>query len=109
MTTDGEIGRVLATVTATLNDHRFETLDAGKVQEIARGALGDEPEISIDGGGGIHDASGRRIGSVRRSDSGEWIADRQNDAAARSQTAIPTQPPQGKLRALLTKLKVVSG
>jgi hypothetical protein len=108
MTTDVEIGRVLAVVTATLNDHRLQTFDAGRVQEIAQGALGGEPEISIDDGGGIHDASGRRIGSVRRGDSGEWIADRQNDAAQRSQTAIPRQPPQSKLRAVLTKLKVLS-
>jgi hypothetical protein len=107
MTTDVEIERALAAVTATLNDHRFDSLETDQVQEIARGALGGEPELSIDDGGGIHDASGRRIGSVRRSDSGEWIADRQNDAAARSQTAIPKEPPQSKLRALLTKLKVV--
>jgi hypothetical protein len=107
MTTDVEIERVLATVTATLNDHRFESLEAASVQEIARGALGGEPEISIDDGGGIHDASGRRIGSVRRSDSGEWIADRQNHTADRSHTAIPKEPPQSKLRAVLTKLKAI--
>jgi hypothetical protein len=94
MTTDVEIERVLAVVTATLNDQRLETFDAAAVQEIARGALGGEPEIGVDDGGGIHDASGRRIGSVRRSDSGEWIADRQNDAAERSKTAIPTEPSQ---------------
>jgi hypothetical protein len=49
---------------------------------------------------------GRRIGTVRRSDSGEWIADRQNDTAQRSSTAVPSEPPQSKLRGLLTKLKV---
>jgi hypothetical protein len=108
MTTNVEIDRVLAAVTATLNDHRLEAFDAALVQEIARGALGDEPEITVDDGGGVHDASGRRVASIRRSDSGEWIADRQNDTAARSDTAIPRQPPQSKLRSLLTKLKVVS-
>lgn len=76
MTTEVEIERVLGTVTATLNDHRLESFDADTVQEIARGALGGEPEVSIDDGGGIHDASGRRIGSIRRGDSGEWIADK---------------------------------
>jgi hypothetical protein len=63
--------------------------------------------VSIDQGGGVHDASGRRIGTVRRSDSGEWIADRQNDTAERSETAVPTQPPQSTLRKVLTKLKLV--
>jgi hypothetical protein len=106
MTTDVEIDRVLAVVTATLNDHQVESFDADAVQEMARGALGDEPAVSIDAGGGVHDAAGQRIGTVRRSDSGEWIADRQNDTAERSATAVPSEPPQSKLRGLLTKLKV---
>jgi hypothetical protein len=108
MTTDVEIDRVLAAVTATLNDQGLESFDPARVQEIVTGALGGEPEIAVDDGGGVHDASGRRIASIRRSDSGEWIADRQNDTAERSDTAIPKQPPQSKLRSLLTKLKIVS-
>ena len=107
MTTDVEIDRVLAVLTATLNDHRVERFDARAVQEMARGALGNEPVVSVDDGGGVHDACGTRIGTIRRSDSGEWIADRQNDAAERSGAAVPSQPPQGKLRALLTKLKML--
>jgi hypothetical protein len=107
MTTDVEIDRVLAVLTATLNDHRVESFDAMVVQEMARGALGDEPVVSVDDGGGVHDASGRRIGTVRRSDSGEWVADRQNDAAERSGTAVPAEPPQSRLRALLTKVKML--
>jgi hypothetical protein len=107
MTTDVEIERVLAVLTATLNDHHVESFDAAAVQEMARGALGGEPVISVDDGGGVHDAAGQRIGTVRRSDSGEWIADRQNDTAERSATAIPTEPPQSKLRGLLTKLKAL--
>lgn len=106
MTTDVEIDRVLAVVTATLHDHRVESFDAADVQRWARGALGGEPAVSIDEGGGIHDASGRRIGTVRRSDSGEWIADRQNDAAECSDSAVPTRPPQSTLRKVLTKLKL---
>jgi hypothetical protein len=106
MTTDVQIDRVLAVLTSTLNDHRVESFDAAAVQEMARRALGGEPQVSVDDGGGIHDASGRRIASVRRGDSGEWIAERQNDTAERSDTAVPTQPPQSKLRGLLTKLKV---
>ena len=46
--------------------------------------------------------------ALRRTDSGEWIAERQNDAAARSDTAIPTAGPQSKLRKALTKLKLAS-
>jgi hypothetical protein len=107
MTTDVEIDRVLAVLTATLNDHRVESFDAGAVQEMARGSLGDEPVVSVDDGGGVHDAAGRRIGTIRRSDSGEWVADRQNVTAERSGTAVPAQPPQSKLRALLTRLKML--
>jgi hypothetical protein len=107
MTTDVEVDRVLAVLTATLNEHRVESFDAAAVEEMARGALGGEPAISIDDGGGIHDASSRRIGTIRRSDSGEWVADRQNDTAERSETAVPTEPPQNKLRTLLTKLKLL--
>jgi hypothetical protein len=39
--------------------------------------------------GGLHDESGKRIGAVRRTPSGEWITDRQNPTAERSETAIP--------------------
>jgi hypothetical protein len=108
MTTDVEIDRVLAAVTATLNDHGLDSFDPVRVQEIVRGALGGEPAVTVDDGGGVHDSAGRRVASIRRSDSGEWIADRQNDTADRSDTAIPTQPPQSKLRGLLAKLKIVS-
>jgi hypothetical protein len=106
MATDVEIERALATVTATLNDHKLEGFDSSRVQEIVTESLGGEPRLTVDDGGGLHDETGARIGAIRRTDSGEWIADRQNDTAARSDTAIPAPPPQGKLRSLLTKLKV---
>jgi hypothetical protein len=109
MATDVEIERALATVTATLNDQKVEHLDPQRVQEMVTQALGGESKLRIDDGGGIHDETGTRVGAIRRTDSGEWIADRQNDAAEHSDTAIPSQPPQGKLRALLTKMKVLSG
>jgi hypothetical protein len=109
MATDVEIERALATVTATLNDQKVEHLDPQRVQEMVTQSLGGESKLRIDEGGGIHDETGNRVGAIRRTDSGEWIADRQNEAAERSDTAIPSQPPQGKLRALLTKLKVLSG
>jgi hypothetical protein len=107
MATDVEIDRALATVTATLNDQKLDSFDSARVQEIITQALGGEPSLSVDDGGGLHDETGTRVGAVRRSDSGEWIADRQNDTAEQSETAIPSEPPQSKLRAALTKLKVL--
>ena len=127
MTTDVEIDRALATVTATLNDQQVEQLETARIQEIVDAALGGERKLTVDDGGGLHDESdappddtrtaqsgdagrrarGRRVGAVRRTDSGEWIAERQNDLAERSDTAVPSPPPQGKLRGLLTKLKVL--
>ncbi len=94
------------TITATLNDQQLEELDPDRVQEIVTESLGGELKLTVDDGGGLHDETGARVGAIRRTDSGEWITERQNDAAERSDTAVPAPPPQGKLRALLTKLKV---
>lgn len=93
MTTDVEIDRALAAVAATLNDQQLDGFDQDRVQQIVTGALGGETALTVDAGGGLHDAEGVRVGSIRRTDSGEWITERQNPAAARSQTAIPTEPP----------------
>jgi hypothetical protein len=109
MASSGEIGRALHTVAATLNEQELESFDRGRVQELVTGALGGEPKLDVDGGGGLHDETGARVGAVRRTDSGEWIAERQNSAAQRSDVAVPSPPPQGKLRSLLTKLKVLGG
>ena len=106
MATDVEIDRALHALTATLNDQGLDGFDAGRVQEIVDQSLGGEPKLTVDDGGGLHDETGSRVGAIRRTDSGEWIAERQNPAAERSQTAVPAPPPQGKLRSLLTKLKV---
>jgi hypothetical protein len=108
MATDVELDRALATVTATLNDRKLDSFDAGRVQEIVTESLGGERNLRVDDGGGLHDDSGARIGAIRRTDSGEWIAERQNTAAEQSDQAIPTAPPQSKLRKALTKLKVRS-
>jgi hypothetical protein len=89
MTTDAEIDRMLATITATLNDHGLDVFDPPRVQEIVNAALGGGPPLTVDDGGGLHDESGKRIGAVRRTPSGEWITDRQNPTAERSETAIP--------------------
>jgi hypothetical protein len=92
MSTDVEIERALAAVSATLNDQKLERFEPDRVQEIVTGALGGEQNLTVDAGGGLHDESGARIGAIRRTPSGEWIVDRQNDTAERSDTAIPAAP-----------------
>jgi hypothetical protein len=90
MSTDAGIDRVLAAVTAALNEQKLDQFDAGRVQEIVTQAPGGEPRLTVDDGGGLHDEAGRRVGAIRRTPSGEWITERQNEAAARSDAAIPT-------------------
>ena len=106
MASDVEIDRALATVSATLNDQRLEEFDAGRVQKLVTEALGGERSLTVDDGGGVHDETGARVGAIRRTGSGEWITERQNDAAERSHTAVPTQPPWSRVRKLLTMLHV---
>ena len=106
MASDVEIDRALATVAGTLNDQRLPEFDAGGVQEIVTESLCGRPVLTVDDGGGLHDERGLRVGAVRRTGSGEWITERQNDAAPRSETAVPTQPPWSRLRKLLTILHV---
>jgi hypothetical protein len=108
MATDVEIERALAAVTATLNDQKLDEFDTDRVQEIVDQALGGEWHLTVDDGGGLHETDGQRVGAIRRTDSGEWITERQNSTAEHSDTAIPSEPPQGKLRSVLTKLKVFS-
>jgi hypothetical protein len=107
MAADVEIDRALATVSATLNDQKLEQFDADRVEEIVTDALGGEQKLTVDDGGGLHDEAGVRIAAIRRTDSGEWIAERQNTAAENSDHAIPTAPPQSKLRKLMTRLHVM--
>src|SRR5437588_11818860 len=92
MSTDVEVERALATVAATMNDQKLEELDPARVQEMVTEALGGEHKLTVDDGGGIHDETGARVGAVRRTDSGEWIPERQSPTAERSDTAIPTAP-----------------
>ncbi len=110
MATDVEVDRAIAAITSTLNDQQLEQFDRARVQEIVTESLGGEPHLRVDDGGGLHDAAtGARVGAIRRTPSGEWITERQNPEAQRSDTAVPAPPPQGKLRKLMTKLKVRSG
>jgi hypothetical protein len=105
MASDVEIERALAAVTATLNDQKLEHFDSARVQEVVTESLGGEQRLIVDDGGGLHDESGTRVGAIRRTPSGEWIAERQNEAAERSDTAIPREPEQTGVKGLVAKLK----
>jgi hypothetical protein len=105
MASDVEIGRALAAVAATLNDQKVDDFDTGRVQEVVTEALGGEPHLSVDDGGGLHDRSGARVGAIRRSPSGEWITERQNEVAEGSDTAIPAKPQETGLKGWVSKLK----
>ena len=89
MLTDVEIERAIAVVTATLNDQKFDSFDPKRVQRAITESLSGQPRLTVDEGGGLHDESGVRIGAIRRTDSGEWITERQNQAAERADAAIP--------------------
>jgi hypothetical protein len=106
MASDVEIGRALAAVAATLNDQKLDGFDTGRVQEVVTEALGGEQLLTVDDGGGLHDhASGVRVGAIRRTPSGEWITERQNDVAEGADTAIPAKPQETGLKGLVSKLK----
>jgi hypothetical protein len=105
MASDVEIGRALAAVAATLNDQKLDDFDTDRVQEIVTEALGGEPLLTVDDGGGLHDSSGTRVGAIRRTPSGEWITERQNDVAEGADTAIPAKPEETGLKGLVSKLK----
>jgi hypothetical protein len=104
MATDVEIERALNAITATLNDQGLDEFETGRVQKIVTQSLGGQPELKVDDGGGLHDESGARVGAIRQTDSGEWITERQNDAAERSDTAIPAKPPDSTFKKLKSKL-----
>ena len=106
MSTDVEVERALATVAATMNDQKLEKLEPKRVQEMVTEALGGEHKLTVDDGGGIHDETCARVGAIRRTDSGEWITERQSPTAERSDAAIPTEPGHPKLRKVLTQLKL---
>jgi hypothetical protein len=102
--TDVEIDRALAALTATLNDQKLERFEADRVQQIITASLGGEPKLTVDDGGGLHEESGIRVGAIRRASSGEWITERQNGAAERSDTAVPARPSENAVRSMLKKL-----
>jgi hypothetical protein len=89
MTSDGKLDGALAAISAALNGRRLEHYRAPHAQEIVEETLRGDPRLTVDDGGGLHDESGRRVGAIRRTPSGEWIVDRQNPLADRSKAAIP--------------------
>lgn len=105
MASEVDIGRALAAVAATLNDQKLEDFDTRHVQEIVTESLSGEQLLTVDDGGGLHDLSGTRVGAIRRTPSGEWITERQNEAAERADTAIPREPEQTGVKGLVSKLK----
>lgn len=106
MTTDVEIDRVLAALRETLNDQGLESFDRSRVQEIVTGALGGEQHLTVDGGGGIHERDGPRVGAIRRLPDGSWHVERQNFRAHNASVEIPTPSKLSGVRKLLTKMKV---
>jgi hypothetical protein len=87
MATDIEIDRALHAIATTVNDQGLDEYDPDRVQEIVDGAV--EGSLTVDQGGGIHDESGVRIGVLRRTPSGEWITERQNERADAAETEVP--------------------
>ena len=103
MASNVEIGRALAAIAATLNDQKLEDFDTRRVQQIVTEALSGEQLLTVDDGGGLHDESDTRVGAIRRTPSGEWITERQNELAERADTAIPREPEQTGEQGLLAK------
>jgi hypothetical protein len=100
-----DIGRALAAIAAALNDRKLEHFEAGDVQPIVTEALGGRQILTVDDGGGLHDDSGARVGAIRRTPSGEWITERQNEFAEGAETAIPAKPQDTGLKGLVSRLK----
>lgn len=106
MASQDAIEQALAAIAAALNEQGVDELDTTRVQGLVDEASRDRAELTVDQGGGLHDASGARVGAIRRTDSGEWITEPQNAAAAGAGEEVPSPPPWKKLRSLLTRLKV---
>jgi hypothetical protein len=105
MAKDAEIDRALAAISAALNDRGLDEYDAGRVQEIVAESLGGAEALRVHDGGGAHDESGARVGVIRRTSSGEWIGDRQNDAVERSDATVPAVSRKSAVRKLLSRVQ----
>ena len=94
MPSEVDTTRVVAAVTATLNAQQPENWETGRVQELLRTELGGPHGLTVDAGGGVHDEHGVRVAVIRRSPSGEWISERQNQAAEHSDAPVPASSQQ---------------
>lgn len=96
MTSEGELGRVLNALSATLNDQRPERFHPERVQDICTQALGGQPLLRArpDPGhpdaGWLVDEHETRVAEVRRRD-GRWEVERVVEA--RSEAHLPSPPP----------------
>ena len=106
---DAEIARALASISAMLNYQRRESFDRDQVQGIVTGALGGEQQLEVDDAGVIHAEYGIRVGAIRQTSSGEWIVERQNPEAHRSDAAVPAPPRKRFVRKAFTRLKAFGG
>jgi hypothetical protein len=79
----------LQAIAAALNDGGLDDFDTVRIQRMVEGAIGGKLSLTVDDGGGLHGASGARVGAIRRAPSGEWIIDGQNADAARADSEIP--------------------
>jgi hypothetical protein len=104
MPLDPATQRRLEAIAFTLNDAGLEEFDASRVQELV-GGVAEAPKLTVDDGGGLHDDTGARVGAIRRSPSGEWIGERPNPDADRSDAPVPEAAPEGPLRRFLDKVR----
>ena len=107
MTSEGELGRVLNALSATLNDQRRERFDPESVEQICTQALGGEHLLRAEAdpahidAGRLVDASGTRVAEVRRRE-GTWEVER--IVSATSETYLPS-PPHAKDKARMQAKK----
>ena len=89
MASDADLERALDSITTALNQPPLEEFDLARLKKLVGAAVDNGLRLAVDDGGGLHDEAGRRVGAIRRTPSGEWIADRQNPAADRAEAPIP--------------------
>ena len=106
MPIDAHIAEVLERIAASLNELGLEEFDTGRVQSIVGEVTGDDPALTVDDGGGLHEQSGARLGAIRRSPSGEWVVERQNPDAPASEVPVPEPATENPLRRMLDKLRM---
>jgi hypothetical protein len=94
----------LEAIERALNEQGVEEFDTARIQQLVSdaGAAG----LTVDDGGGMHDRTGARVGAIRRSPSGEWIVERQNPEAEKSDAVVPEAAPEGPLRRLVDKIRM---